>query len=366
MSALRLRAAQGADEAALRKLLRETPIPGTFPMTYEREPDFFLAGDLEGDFHQTFLMVREDGEAVAMASRSVHQAYVNGRPEPLGYFSQWRIRPGTAEVASVLRRGGRNFREAHGDGRNRLYLASLVEGNDRARRILERGLAGFPFWKPLENFRTLVILGPRGKRGPQAPGFRRAGQEDLGAIARFLQERYQNYQLAPLWKEEDLADPVRCRGLVPKDLVILEEEGRIRACGALWDQRAFKQNVVQGYPRSMRWALPFLNGWAKILDRPVLPPVGGVFPQIFLSHLAVEKDDPETWAALLRTLLDEGKGKAYHVLGLAARHPALPLLRKRFRCLEYPTLLGVLGFEDGRALAESLDGRMAHVEIARL
>ena len=57
-------------------------------------------------------------------------------------------------------------------------------------------------------------------------------------------------------------------------------------------------------------------------------------------------------------------GYAYLVLGLAARHPCLVWLRRRFRAREYPSLLYTVHWDEGQETI--LDDRLPHVEAALL
>jgi hypothetical protein len=93
---------------------------------------------------------------------------------------------------------------------------------------------------------------------------------------------------------------------------------------------------------------------------------------MYLSHLAVDDDDPSVFAALLRfaclpTDFALGYEKTtYCVLGLSARHPLLAVVPKRMRRFTYRTNLYAVHWEDGRGAAESLDGRPCQPEVALL
>ncbi len=81
-----------ADDAELRRLLRENPVDGSIRVTLEREPDSFLAAGIEGDTHQV-VVARDSGTGrlLGMGTRSVNNAYINGQRERLGYLSQLRL-----------------------------------------------------------------------------------------------------------------------------------------------------------------------------------------------------------------------------------------------------------------------------------
>jgi len=121
--AIRLELAVPGDPAvdvALRRLLRENPLPGKIVLAYEREPSYFAAAGLEGPFHQT-LVARDvaTGEVLGCANRSVRSLFVNGEARPVGYMSQLRLHPRLRRglrLARCLVRAFELYRTLHADG----------------------------------------------------------------------------------------------------------------------------------------------------------------------------------------------------------------------------------------------------------
>src|SRR6266542_4154056 len=148
MTALTVDLACPEDDAALRRLLRETVMPGAVSLSFEREPCYFRAAAIEGPLHQTLAMRESStGAIVGMGSRSVRPMYVNGREQNVGYISQLRASPDYSfglAMARMVARGFAYHRALHADGRAPYYLCSIVEGNEPARRLLASGLPGLP------------------------------------------------------------------------------------------------------------------------------------------------------------------------------------------------------------------------------
>ena len=70
MSGIEIDLARPSDDAELRRILRETPTPGEISISFQREPSFFEASDVEGPFHQTVVARRLD---------QIGQAHSGGR-----------------------------------------------------------------------------------------------------------------------------------------------------------------------------------------------------------------------------------------------------------------------------------------------
>ncbi len=362
--AMRFSLALAEDDAGIRTLLRDTPMQGEMRLSLEREPSAFAADAIEGDFHQTLVAKDAAGRIVAMGGRSIREAYVNGRAARLGYLGQLRIAPGY-RGRDMLLRGYELLRELHADGRTPFYLTSILLDNLPARRLLEANLRGMPTYHPLEEWLTFVIPTRRRLHLLRAQP---ASSENVDGIAKLLARRGMTTQFTPVWGRESISGSAQSPELNLGDFVVVEEDGLVKGCAAVWDQRRMKQVVVRGYSGRLgrwRWAinrLAFLTGW------PALPRVGREVSQAYLSHLAVEADDVDRSCSLIAAarLLAAKKGCDYLVVGLASRHPLVKVIKRvwKHRCIS--SMLYAVHWEDGRADVEALDGRMPHVEVATL
>ena len=363
--------ASAADEPELRRLLREQPLAGAIHVTLEREPDLALAAAVEGERHATIVARRRDGGVCGMGSRSVAAAFVNGRPCRLGYLGQLRLDRDQRLHGGLLRlladgygrlRGLRAADEATFD------LTAVVADNRPARRLLEAGLPGLPTYVELEPFVTLVLPVP-GARRPAPPAdvaLARGSPERMAEVAACLERNRRRYQFARRFTAAQLLSPVCSRGLAPHDFQLaIGAGGEVTGCLALWDQSDFKQVVVRGYGRRLGLLRPALNRLAPLLGTPRLPAAGERLPHAYLSHVAVDGDDPRVFAALLAAARRAAAGRfLYLVAGFAERHPFVAAVGRRAR--RFRSILYAVCWEDGRAAVAALDGRIPHLEVALL
>ncbi len=361
-----------ADDAELRRLLRESAMPGAVSLAMTREPDFFLGATIEGDPHQTVVARLEGtGRLVGLGSRSELRAWVNGEARPVGYLGQLRIEPHFRGGRGLLRGGFGKLREKHHGSDVGFYYTTIIEDNRPARRALASGWPGLPTYRELEVISSLAIPLWRTQREPATTRFRlrQARPEDLPDIAVCLARHYRELQLAPAWTADDLASPQRVRGLVPADFTVAEQGGRLVGCLALWDQQAFKQIVVHGLHGALaRWR-PLVNLLGPLAGVPRLPRSGEAFRFAYLSHVAVDPTDPELCVALVRRACNRAfrQQQAYVSIGLAARHPLTAVLKRAFRHIDYRAALYAVHWDDGRSQVDALDRRrIPHVEIATL
>lgn len=367
------------DDGDVRRLLRESTMPGPIAVSLEREPSSVAAAAIEGDVHQT--LVARDGDTgaiVGTASRSVRLAFVNRRPIRVGYLGQLRfdrrfLAGRSRRHLRELLEGGFAFcRDLHRQDDARLYLVSFVADNEAARRLLvRRPLTHAPRFLPAARLSTFAIPVSEPLSAPEVSGLRICpGSSDwLDEIAACLQRNLRRYQFAPVWTAGDLASPVRTRDLRPEDFSVAIEHGRVVGCIALWDQRGFKQVVVRGYSpllRRSRWIANLATSW---LGGTRLPAAGQAFQFGYLSHAAIDLDRGDVLAALMRSasLRARARGLDFVAIGFDDRHPFCHLVTREFPHRIYRSVLHVACWADGESDARAITGAaLVQPEVAIL
>jgi hypothetical protein len=371
---MRFELATSGDEPSLRRLLRESPLPGAVALSLEREPCIDLANAIEGDTHQ-ILVARPDGDdgVVAMGTRTIGMRYVNGVPAPVGYLGQLRVASAHRATPGLLRRGYRKLEELHADGATAFYLTTIVAENEPARRVLEARLPGMPEYRYIDDLVTLLLPVAQLARGAVSAvaGQRAAApirEDDLESIVACLAEFGARYQFSPVWTLADLRSKVRTRGLEASDFRAVRRGQRLVGCIACWDQRAFKQAVVRGYSPSLGRLRPLVNMLSPLTGSPRLPRVGTAVSFAHLSHLAVADDEPELLMRLVAGAMQLAalRGIEHVSLGLSARSPLLPAMVDSFRCRRYLSRVYVVSWREGASAAAAIDSRPTYLEAATL
>ena len=370
-----LRLAALTDEAALRRMLRENPMPGAISLTFEREPDYFAAAGVDGSFSQTILNQETDsGEILGMGARIIRPMYLNGGIQDIGYMSHLRVDLNYSfglSLARQLARSFKKFHELHADRRAAFYLMSVITDNTAARRLLTSGLPGMPHAREYARLFTYAISPRRPlpeTRLPQGMQLERGRPELIPEITACLQRNGERKQFSPFWSAENLFTSTRTPNLHPQDFFLVVQSGHVSGCLALWDQTPFKQTVVRGYGKNMaRWR-PIINLLARVVDIPYLPAVGDPISYCYASHLAIDNDDARIFSALLRAVYNETarRGLNYFMIGLSESHPLRPVLIKNYLHITYPSQIYLMAWEDGLNALDKVDGRIPGPEIAVL
>lgn len=347
--------AGAGDGAGLRALLRQGVMPGTVRLAMTREPDFFAADGLAGAEDVT-VVARQDGAVSGMGRVSVLRLMKNGSARRIGYVGSLRVAPGLRESPRLIRAGYDLL--ARETPAAEAWFTSIAADNHRARTVLEKGTRfGIPAYRALCALVTLVAparaaVGARG--GP-------AAQEALSA---FLAAQAARYHLALSW-DDRVWTALRHHGLSPDDFVVVRQHGAIVAAGAVWDQRAFRQVIVDGYDSALRWGRPAVNLVLRLSGRSALPAPGSVLRSGSVFGAFVR--EPGLWAELWPLLQARAaaSGLSWITLARDARDPELAVLRRIARAREYGTTLYDIALNPDVTPA-SYDRRWFRPEVALL
>ncbi len=372
MSRYHCNLATAEDDAQLREILAATPMTGQVTVSYRREPSYFGAAIVSGRFHQV-VAVRdaEQRRIVGFAARSIRTMHVDGRPTSIGYLGGLRALP-EYRNQGLLARGVAYLRELHADGRARVYLATIAEGNDRVMDVLTSGRGGLPSMRNAGQYLALAVPIPTRRRRWSGPGdsvcIAPAVQTDLSQILDFLNTHGPRRQFFPQYGEQDFFnDDAIFRDLRPEDILLARRDGELVGLIGAWDQHAFKQSVVNGYGAALRYVKPAYNLWTRLRGLPGLPQPGEELRYLTAALPVVANDDPAVFTALVRTLLAQASGGPHHylMLGLHERDPLMPAAR-RFGGHTYAGRLFVACWPDGETEAAAIDGRPPYLETGSL
>ena len=350
--------AEPSDDVHLRRMLRASVMPGRVRVAFTREPDFFAADGMAGAQDVT-VVARRDGRVIGSGRCSVFSLMRNGVPRRIGYLSALRVTERTRESARLLREGYDllGSETAHlADG----FFTSVATDNVRARRVLEHGgRLGLPSYQRLCDLVTLVGAVSADRRSTPESS---ATESELGE---FLARASHDSQLSLEWDASRWRDLAR-HGVSARDFSVVRQDGRIVAGAAVWDQRAFRQTVIDGYEGWLHRVRPLLNVATALQRRPQLPRPGSVLAQGSLFGAGTA--DPAAWPALWRLVRRRAaaSGLSWLTLSRDARDPELPMLRRLMKGQEYGTTLYEVRWTDGPCWTDSWDPRVFRPEVGLL
>ena len=358
------RIATKADDVTLRGILRSTPMSSWVTLSSEHEPDYFESSRLFGQ-RETLIAERDDADStpVGMCSWTDMELYIDGQPSRTGYLGELRLLPQFRKRPGIVRNGFRALRALAPDDLH--WFTSIAVDNTVARRLLEANLRGMPVYRPQGEMVTLAL--PASNKVEHI-FMQPAVAADMPELVDFYNQQAQQFQYAPVLTETWLGNLDGSNDLQLKDFHLLHQNGRLRACFALWDQRRFKQTVVRGYRfplAQLRWGY---NLYARLGRRLALPPVGQAIDYLFVAFLAVapDLDEAEVHQVIDSALaLTQQRRINYAMLGLASDNPLLKKLAG-YRVQTYHTCIEAVTWPDLMEVDSTAAGRWVQPEIALL
>ncbi len=352
MTRYRFELAEPGDDAALRRVMAQTPMDGSVSLTFQREPSYFDANCVLGKEHQTIVCRdTERNEIVGLGSRSVRDMYVNGRVTRVGYLSGLRI-AGNARNQGLLARLYRFLRELHDADpiAPDYYLTTIAEDNAVAVDQLTSRRAGLPTYHLLCRLHTLVLPIRRRSVSSKLASLANCHISQSGSIqevVKFLNAKGAKKTFFPVYQSADFEQPDGTfRGLTTSSILVAKRDGHIIGTAGVWFQRAFRQTIVSGYKPTIRRLRPLLNLWSRVSGGIQLPAVGSCLEATFVCFPVVAENEPAVFLLLLQHLMQIAATEAQCLpIGLCDHDPLLPTARS-FRHSEYTTRLYAVNWSE--------------------
>ena len=363
--------ATSRDDADLRTVLAATPMDGTVSVSMQREPSFFGAAAVEGDSHQVIVCRDQRENRIAgFGCRSIRTLFVNGKPEQIGYLSGLRALP-EYRNRGLVARGYAALRKLHADGQTRHYLTTIAEGNEQALKILTSSRAGLPRYRSVGRYFTIVIpISRRIERMKQDSSVivRPAMLSDHDRILDFWNTTGRVKQFFPRYRSNDLfGNGGLLRDLAPDDLwLAIRDDAVIGTLGG-WDQKSFKQAIVERYTSHLRWSRPIYNAWASLFARPRLPKPGNRLQYLTAAVPVVKDNDPVIFSALLENLLAAAVSRpcSFLTIGFHENDPLLSIA-SRLQIGRYVTRIYVVDWDDQEPPLDLVANAPVYLELGSL
>lgn len=343
-------------------------MPGWIRLAFAREPDFFQAAGVQGKFNQV-LVALEGGRVVGMGCRSIRPAWVDGRKIDVGYLSGLRLMSDVRR-SGALARGYAALKALHDEKPVPAYLTTVMEDNTEAAKQLTSGRAGLPHYLDRGRFFTYAINLNRRRQPRLSCGLevRRGGELPPERVMAFMNECGSRRQFFPAVDATDFGTDY-LRGLQPADLrVAIRGEDEIVGLAAVWDQSAFKQNIVEGYAAPVRLLRPAINVMLRLAGFRPMPACGEQLNMLYVAFCCARNDDPATLRFLLERIYADHQMGIHHFL-VAGFHERDPLraAMSHFLAFRYTSRLYLVYWDDGLDFVRRLDpGRVPHLEVATL
>ncbi len=354
------------DEPEIRALVGSLAMPGAVSVRFEREPDYFLGATIQGDpCHVLIARHVPDGVLAAIAVCAERRVWLGGKPCRVGYIGQIRVAH-RFQGRWLMQRAALEVSQLHDP--TLPYVGVIAADNPVMLGIIAGPRPpGGPRVARIARLVSLAFvchqrLGGRRPRLPVEP----ATRDTLDETVAFLRRVGPTRQLFPVVEAHELLDGQAYRGLRLEDLLLVRRNGVVAGVLGVWDQSAYKQDVVAGYAPRLQRLRPGYDLLARLLGGQPLPRPGAMIRTAFGCLRCLADDDPDVLWALLAAARRRAReqGQDFLMLGFDQRDPQLRTVPRWLRVTYRSDVF--LGSFDGDGPAHGLDGRPVYVEVATL
>jgi len=295
-----VREASSEDNAGLLELTRATPMSGAIPLRIDRGANFFRLVNMRGEGKVFVATLR--GRVVGCISAAVRNAFVQGKPQTIGYIGDVKVHPSLAGSRVVLRLIAA-LREDLVRRNVDLLFAVIAAGNRQALSLME-GRLGTPNWQPMGSFRVYEVLPSPFPRRSSSYDVDLLRPQEARSLVALVNRFNRDYQFGPVVESEGPgadADSPFARTLVAR----LGQE--VVASVTAFDASEAKSNVLVALPPLLKLALAALAPVRLILPGLRVPRVGEPLRLLYLRHPACEPGH----VAALHALVQRARFEAY-------------------------------------------------------
>lgn len=324
------------DGIEMLEIIESETSKGDIELIYTRRTNAFESYKKENKDSKIAIIRDKNGKIAFQAACIPGCYYVNGKKVSAGYVGGIRKRNdynGVINWKDVV-----HFVEKQDLG---FYLCSFLSGNEAAEKMFYKKRSFFPELMPLCDY-TTYIMNPKifTKVCPEGLTFRSIKSDDLYNVHEFLRIEMMKYNFSTV-----INNITDFYGLSIDDCYVLEKRGEILAFGALWNQKGFKQYIVEGYSKTLKTIQKF-SFVSKFFGYIEIPEEGKELDFPMLSFFYSKDGNMEYYSCFLNQIARIIK-KSYKmfVIGISSDDPA-DLLYKKIRSINFKSKIYCADFKD--------------------
>jgi N-acetylglutamate synthase-like GNAT family acetyltransferase len=302
-----IRSLRESDNSQLIDLAKSIGVPARVKLGVDRAPSFWAFDEMLGG--RWDILVAEINQKIVGFIDMIHTEFLIGKMKKrvtyvglAGVDHAWR---GSTVFHRLLRASEKTARACGSE----FALALVNRNNDRLDKLLHLVYRDSIRCDELRVF--CILLGPH-YRQDRSFMIETAKPEDLSRIVQLVKRYYDNYQIAPLFRED------YCRGLLKNELsdflVARDSRNTVVATLGLWDQGRIRRTVLVDYTFPESWLRNILNCSRDFTRIKRIPPRGGHFSYLHSILAAAEGGYEGALAALIRFACNRYVNRKYNFL----------------------------------------------------
>lgn len=334
--------AQPEDAHQIGQLIEQDRSKGPFQIISARRPDAYQSYKSESSEVLINMTKKQDNTLISQNVCILRDLQIQAASQRVGYLCGQRLQKNAYYPLRFILKSFDTIRSHY--PRVEIFFTSFLTHNTRAHRFFLKQSPHKPDFHFLDEYCVYFVkTGLKTKK--TSLYFRQAREGDYPAVMAFLTEHGKKVNFFPDVSKTGLSE---FNGLNISDFYILEKEGEILACGALWDQVHYKQYIICRYSPLFRF-LKHFNFALKFLGFFPLPREKQVVNFRTLTLFAAKNNCPRCFTAFFRNIsCAVPKTDSFFAVGLTSTSPYTETL-KRIPHIPFRSRIYLVDyFKDGR------------------
>ncbi len=338
------------------EILETSPAKGAIELLYTRRPNAYESYHKESDDVRVHV-IKDEESIIATSAEVIRDVYINGIVKKASYLCGLKKDPHYNGVVNFGKLFFKSLTRKDVD----CYFCSVVEDNKEARALFEKRRKRVMNMDYLQNYTTYMFKPYfKFKADSSKFVFKQVQKDDEKLLLKFLNAEGKNKNFFPVFKSLD-----QFTDLKANDFFVLKKDNEIIACGALWNQKNYRQYIVKKYNGLMKF-VKILNPLIGKLGYIKLPKENEPINFPMLSFFIAKEDNEEYYKIFLNYIVKEIRKKYdMFVVGSTANSVSSEIY-KRLKSIRFNTKIYSIDFVYGKGKVQKIDGNKLWLECGLL
>lgn len=335
--------ANSTDSRELLEIMEEDKSPGNISLIYTRLPDAMNSFGMEGDRTSVIVCRDEKNKIITgFGALTVRQLFINKKETNIGYLFGIKVRKNYRKKIRI-HKGYDLLKYLYSD--IPFHFTSILDDNPYVQRMLEKKRVNMPLYIPYGYSNIYVLKTGFKKRLEKAYRFKRCTKEDIDQMISFVNEQGKNMQFFPVLSKKYLeSNP----SLTYKDFYLLYKNEELVACGAIWDQKSYKQLYVGSYTGIYKYIYRFPSV-LSLFGYPKLVKPGNRVNYFSLAHWIVKNNNERDFEVFMNSISGITAEYSYFLIGVHEKNKYNSILKTKTKTV-YKSKLYLVNWDHNKEI----------------
>ncbi len=337
------------DNEQILKILEENDFTGKISILYTRRPDAYSSFMAEGKevLFITCKDIKNHNAIVGFGACSINECFVNGEKQEVGYLFGLRSSKEYLKKINFLHHSYDYLKEILENRNIKYFYTTILEENYAARKLLEKERKYMPKYEYVCDY---IVYSVKTKQKVKQNEYDliNCTDKDINDILIFYHKNGKKLNFFPLIDVEIIK-----KIGINNFYFLKDKEKKILCCGAVWDQKNYKQHIIKNYSKIFKY-VQFFSFLFPLFGYPSLPKIDNILNYYTISYFCVENNDPDLFQLFIKEISKKYSEYSFFITGLSDQN----FLNKSFEKIpkiNYKSRIYLVNWEKKENIKETLD-----------